>query len=428
MYLKSIKLHNFRCYENLSVDFNSEFTILVGDNGAGKSALLDAVSIALGSYIAGLDGVASNSISQDDVHLKTYELGSRYDSQKQFPTEIEAECNVDGASFTWKRGLYKEKGRTHISDARSIMNYAADLQKGIRKGDTSIILPIIAYYGTGRLYMQKKDRTVDGNKTNFSRTTGYDTCLESASNARMMMKWFEQMTTIQLQEGQPIPELEAVKKAMAACYAGAGNSSDHIHFNYMVKSKEIEISYIDHGVPQKMPMKMLSDGVRSTISMVADIAYRMAVLNPQLFDSVLENTPGVVLIDELDMHLHPSWQARIMDDLRHIFPKVQFIVTTHSPSVLTNVKKEHILLLKNHEIFNPINTTYGRKIESILSEIMDVNVRPKEVRDLIEDFYKTLSDEDYSKAKELLNNLISLLGEEDSDVVEAKVSYSLESE
>jgi predicted ATP-binding protein involved in virulence len=181
-------------------------------------------------------------------------------------------------------------------------------------------------------------------------------------------------------------------------------------------------------VPQKMPMKMLSDGVRSTISMVADIAYRMAVLNPQLFDSVLENTPGVVLIDELDMHLHPSWQARIMDDLRHIFPKVQFIVTMHSPSVLTNVKKEHILLLKNHEIFNPINTTYGRKIESILSEIMDVNVRPKEVRDLIEDFYKTLSDEDYSKAKELLNNLISLLGEEDSDVVEAKVSYSLESE
>ena len=121
-----------------------------------------------------------------------------------------------------------------------------------------------------------------------------------------------------------------------------------------------------------MPMKMLSDGVRNTISMVADIAYRMAVLNPQLFDSVLENTPGVVLIDELDMHLHPSWQARIMDDLHYIFPKVQFIVTTYSPNVLTNVKKEHILLLKNNEIFNPINTTYSWFIALVLQKVSDI--------------------------------------------------------
>ena len=80
--------------------------------------------------------------------------------------------------------------------------------------------------------------------------------------------------------------------------------------------------------------------------MVADIAYRMAVLNPQLLDHILDETLGVVLIDEVDMHLHPEWQKRIMADLHYIFPKVQFIVTTHSPSVLANVTREHILLLE----------------------------------------------------------------------------------
>ena len=167
-------------------------------------------------------------------------------------------------------------------------------------------------------------------------------------------------------------------------------------------------------------MRMLSDGLKITISMVADIAYRMAVLNPQLLDHILDETPGIVLIDEVDMHLHPEWQKRIMADLHYIFPKV------HSPSVLANVTREHILLLEDGEIYMPQQATYGRDVSTILQQMMKVEVRPKKVLKIISDFYKFLSAEEYDRAKELLNELENILGSEDADVVQARVSYDLE--
>lgn len=426
MYIKSLKLKNYRCYENLEIELNPEYTILVGVNGAGKSTILDALATALGSYIVGFDGIDSNSISQDDVRLKMYELGSRIDAEPQFPVEIETVGIIDDKEYLWKRSLHAKEGRTHIRDAKQIMDYAGGLQKKVREGSKETILPLIAYYGTGRLYMQKRQKKNAVDDTKFTRTTGYVDCLDSASNDKLMMRWFKQMTSIQIQEEMKIPELETVKLAMGKCYAGSENTEGIAEFAYKVKTQEIEITYQKEGKKEKLPMKMLSDGLRSTISMVADIAYRMAVLNPQLLDHILDETPGIVLIDEVDMHLHPEWQKRIMDDLHYIFPKIQFIVTTHSPSVLANVKKEHVLLLEDGQVYVPGNTTYGRDVSAVMHEIMKVEVRPEKVRKIINEYYRLLSEEDYEKAKELLNELESILGENDADVVQAKVSYDLE--
>jgi predicted ATP-binding protein involved in virulence len=427
MNLKSLTLKNYRCYEDLRIEFNQNYTILVGVNGAGKSTILDAISTALGSYIAGFDGIASNGISRDDAHRKMYELGSRIEAEEQYPVEIMAYADLDEREVEWKRSLHAKKGRTHISEAKSIMEYGAKLQKGVREGDKNTILPLIAYYGTGRLYMQKRQaKNSSKDSTFFTRTIGYRDCLDSASNDKLMMKWFEDMTSIQIQEGKMIPELEAVKRAMGKCYTGAKSPQSKANFEYKMKSKEIEITYQKDGESEKLPMRMLSDGLKITISMVADIAYRMAVLNPQLLDMVLEETPGIVLIDEVDMHLHPEWQKRIVEDLHYIFPKVQFIMTTHSPSILANVKKEHIILLENGKVYEPTNTTYGRDIAAILKEMMHVDVRPSEVTNLIEEFYKSISDEKYEDAKNILEKMVDILGNNDSEVVQAKVTYDLE--
>lgn len=438
MHLKTLGLKNFRCYEEVEIDFHPEYTVLVGDNGTGKSTVLDAVAIALGGYLAGFDGVASNKIAQEDAHLKMYELGSRIDAEAQYPVEVSAVCSVRELPKTertgisrekvleWERSLHGKEGRTHITGAKSIMNYGQALQDGVRRGEKDVILPIIAYYGTGRLYMQKRKQKNTLSDIRFSRTNGYLTCLEPASNDKMMMKWFEQMTAIQLQEGVCVPELEAVKRAMGKCYSGARNQSRIARFEYKMKTHEMEITCENENGREKLPMKMLSDGLRSTISMVADIAYRMAVLNPQLLERVLEETPGIVLIDEVDMHLHPAWQKRIMEDLHYIFPKVQFIVTTHAPSVLVNVKREHIRLLENHQVYMPENTTYGREVEAILREMMKVEVRPEEVITVKDAFYRLLTEENYLAAKEKLTHLTELLGDNDGDVVQAKISYELE--
>lgn len=128
-----------------------------------------------------------------------------------------------------------------------------------------------------------------------------------------------------------------------------------------------------------MPLHYLSDGAKSILAIASDIAYRMAVLNPHLLDKVTEETDGIVLIDEIDMHLHPSWQRKVIDSLHKTFPKVQLIFMTHSPTVLTNVPKENIRIFNNGEIYTPDVNTRGREVNSILREIMHTAIRPSDV-------------------------------------------------
>lgn len=141
------------------------------------------------------------------------------------------------------------------------------------------------------------------------------------------------------------------------------------------------------------------------MSMIADIAYRMAVLNPQLLDNILDKTSGVVLIDEIDMHLHPKWQSKIIEILTEIFPKVQFIFTTHSPSVLANIPNENILILNDLEIYQLEKKTYGRDIESILNQIMETEIRPKEIVNKLKRLNDLIDGKKIDEAKSLLKEL-----------------------
>ena len=165
MYIKSIELHNFRCFEDLKVDFHPQCNVLVGRNGAGKSSVLDGVSIALGSYLNAIDGAVGNSIHQDDVHYRMYLNGSVVNREQQFPSVITAEAydsgNDKNTDLWWERSLNSSKGRTTVKTAKEISNYAKSMQERVRKGDAKVILPVIAYYGTGRLWAKKQERQKD---------------------------------------------------------------------------------------------------------------------------------------------------------------------------------------------------------------------------------------------------------------------------
>ena len=294
-------------------------------------------------------------------------------------------------------------------------------------GNKNVILPVIAYYGTGRLWMQKKDRNLKKIQESFSRLKGYVDCIESASNEKMMLKWFEKMTYLELQEGKRIPELSVVKNALSQSYMAIDETIKTAEFNFKVRSGELEVAIRrENGIVENLPLRILSDGIKSTLSMIADIAYRMAILNPQLLDDILEETSGVVLIDEIDMHLHPSWQKKIISVLKKIFPKVQFVFTTHSPSVLSNVSNKNVLILDNFEIYPLENMTYGKDIEAILREVMRVQVRPKEIIDKLKLFNDLLDENNLLEAKKILKELEEILGKDDSEVVERRISLELE--
>ena len=426
MRIEKLRVKNFRCFEYLEMGLHPKCNVLIGINGAGKSTILDALSIALGGYLSGFDNIKNQSIVQEDAHLKMYAVGSRIDCQEQFPVEIYAEGKIEEEKIiAWQRELNGKGRRMTHGNVKLISDYARALQDQVRSGDSGMILPFVAYYGTGRLWLQKRNRTAYKKGEKLSRQMGYLDCIAAESNDKQMLQWFEDMTYIQLQERAPIPELEAVQKALRECYMSADGKIKDARFLYDVKSHELDIHVYRENMAEKFPVRMLSDGEKGVISLVADIAYRMALLNPNLLSNVLE-TPGVVLIDEIDLHLHPAWQKKIVGDLTRIFPNVQFIMTTHSPSVLANIPKENIWILNHYQIYQPQDTTYGRTVEEILREVMDVNVRPDEVLNLQKQFDDAIDDADFDNAEKILQKMKAIMGENAGEVIENQIVLDVE--
>ena len=180
------------------------------------------------------------------------------------------------------------------------------------------------------------------------------------------------------------------------------------------------------GSLQKFAMDEMSDGYKNTLSMIGDIAYRMAVLNPMLGDKVLEDTSGVVVIDEIDLHLHPQWQQTIISDLNTIFPKIQFIVSSHAPAVINSVAREQIRILDNGEIYMPAAQTYGRDANSILREVMKVSERPTDIKQRMNLFYSYMDENNYKEANNVLTEIEAIVGTTDPDIAAARTSLDLE--
>ena len=182
----------------------------------------------------------------------------------------------------------------------------------------------------------------------------------------------------------------------------------------------------EDGHAKKFAMDEMSDGYKNTLSMIGDIAYRMAVLNPTLGDQILEKTLGIVLIDEIDLHLHPQWQQTILSDLHAIFPKIQFIVSSHAPAVINSVSREQIRILDHGGIYIPAAQTYGRDANSILREVMNVSERPADIKHRMDLFYAYMDENNYREADKVLTEIEAIVGTTDPDIAAARTSLDLE--
>lgn len=399
MKLKKIRIINYRCFKDADIDFDEHTTLIVGKNGAGKTAILDAVAVAVSTFLLGINGGVSRSISKDDARYEFHDLDGTVDPQHQFPVSIESigDC-LDNHDVKWVRSLNSESGNTTIKEARELTNISKETQKKIMTGDKSLILPLISYYGTGRLYAQKKEKKNIKSLTEFKRQVGYVDCMAAESNEKLMLNWFQIQTLKSLQEQQRTGKVEkslllkTVEKAICKCFERiSGSKNASIIFDLDTHRLVLNFESAD-GSLQKFAMDEMSDGYKNTLSMIGDIAYRMAVLNPMLGDKVLEETSGVIVIDEIDLHLHPQWQQTIISDLNTIFPKIQFIVSSHAPAVINSVAKEQIRILDNGEIYMPAAQTYGRDANSILREVMNVSERPMDIKQRMNLFYSYMDE------------------------------------
>ncbi|GAB3124133.1 AAA family ATPase [Novispirillum itersonii] len=338
MILASLTLSNFRRFPSLRMEFHPQMTVIVAKNGLGKTSVLDGVAIALGPFVGAFDFGRAPQIDRHDARFRRRKDGPEV--MPQYPVEVTA--SFSDPALTVTRALTGPKSRTTVKEAQALAALGEDLQQQVRAG-SDVVLPLVAGYGTARLW--KTQKAPDRKRlVSEDRTVGYEDCFSSTSNYAQCQAWMTRATMAMQQERMTgdgavwADRLAAVEDAVDAVLAQEGWSRFHYSFSY----EELVMFSPATGT---MPVTLLSDGVRAMVALVADIAFRCVRLNGFLGRRAVTETPGIVLIDEVDLHLHPAWQQQVLSALRRAFPRIQFIVSTHSPQVLSSVQADCIRLL-----------------------------------------------------------------------------------
>lgn len=431
--VERVEVKNFRRFRSLGVELESDLTLFAASNAGGKTALLDALAIVLGTYVGAFDLARGRLMTQRDVHVAT--VGSARTPEPQFPAIVAASIlDASGEPFEATRGLRGAKSKMDINRAGRLRDLGRELQQAVRDGE-DVVLPTVAYYGTARAF--GADAAPLERRGDTSRTAGYQDCLESRPRFEVFSTWLRWATLAQLQQRQdnraPTPAVDAVVTALARTLpAVLSVESEHAEqrldcrdVRFDLAAEEIVADFSTGGNPAvQLPLASLSDGVRAVVALAADLALRMAILNPHLGADAV-TAPGIVLIDEVDLYLHPRWQQQVVPALREAFPNLQMVMSTHSAQVISTVEGRCIRQLDLGGDAR-VAHTLGQESGRLLSRVQHVPERPPGV-DVVQDLrrYLTLIDDglgDTDEARELRRELDDRLGgpQLDSDLLRAE--------
>lgn len=392
MKINKLELNNFRCFEQFELEFADRFTLLIGDNGSGKTAVLDGLAIAVGTFLLPIPNINSKDkryFSADDGFYEELIMGQIAIKENIFHLKEDVFVTsygvVNGEAIKWYRRKSKIRSRAHFRDILRIVN---NLLEEINNPNT--FFPIIAYYSTGRLWKQLSAAEKE-NLSPTSRLEGYQDCLNPASDQKRFFRWFKTQELAALQKQERRHVLEAVREAIISMIPDAKKVFWDMDWD------ELRIETLVQYKPQSVPFHLLSDGYRNMIGMVADIAYRMATLNPQLETDVIKKTEGIVLIDEIDLHLHPNWQGIVVERLLQTFPKVQFVASSHSPFIIQSLYHRPDCLLWDLEKNQALEIT-SKSIEDIAEDQQGVEI-PQQSRRFLA--MEKAAEEYYSVLKQL---------------------------
>jgi predicted ATP-binding protein involved in virulence len=426
MRIKKLELKNFRGFEELTIDFpegESGLAVFVGVNGSGKTSILEAIAFLLQSFVFDVFGVTSKNpiqISHADIHVNAEQASLTIDKADMHIGEF-------SRSTRWTYqinfvGIVKSKHTEHLGES---------IQRMLSRNDL-INLPILAYYGTNRVLEEEssiQERFVS------PQAETYSDAFRKKLNFSTFIHWFIEQTNIENNlkiEKQDFditnPKLDTVRRAMMRFleYFPSSSFSDiRVGVSKLTSKLSTKQTLLVSKDNQPFAISQLSEGERMMLMVIFDISYRLAVANPSLEDSL--SGSGIVLIDELDLHLHPSWQRKVVEALHRTFPNIQFILTTHSPQVLSNVPTENVFVLKDFKlrIFPPYHT-YGKDSNAILNEVFEIGEsRPEHgVLDLKE-LYSYIDKNDRKNAEKKLEELRGKFGASDTDLVRAEMYIEL---
>lgn len=389
MNIESITIQNFRNIGKARTFYlNRYFTTFIGVNGKGKSTILHALRVASGAYFLAIPNseVKSRHIHKDEIRF----IESEKQLIPQFPVKVEVTGKFPGIKdlITWRRQWLEgsSSSTTKYADLGSIKEIAwVQYQKVVKEGNDKEQLPLIAFFGNSRAFGS-------GRNTQKSRLhrlgriifrEGYQDWDEMRVVKFHYLEWLGRYDVLLKQE----KEYPGTKEAFFQAVKEANPFITQIEFfdgELWVKVR------IDDNVSNMLPLSLHSDGIRYFTEMVAEMAYRCIVLNGYLREKAVVEATGMVMIDEIDLHLHPNWQRHVVSDLKTAFPNIQFVVTTHSPFIVQSLKSDEIWNLDKEMDVAPDEL----KIDTVATEIMGVTSPYSKSNEVL-----------YSKSKRLMEDL-----------------------
>ena len=412
MKLRKLELIDFRGVSNADFIFDMKSAVFFGINGVGKSSVLRSINLLYANIInktVNRKGLRQQyNIELDDI---------RYGRPS---TIIRGEFMLKHSdnAIGYERGMERKTGKRTHSKA-GLEHIVSEIQNAYSNDSIQDNIPIFVNYGTNRLVLDIPLRIRTHHE--FDIYSAYEKAIENRIDFRTFFEWYRNQEDIENAKKVETKDFDyedhslcAVRKAITAMMPGFCNL-------HIARKPRLAMVVEKEGI--KLNVSQLSDGEKCVLAMFGDLAKRLAIANPQMDNPLLGD--GVVLIDEIELHMHPSWQRMILGVLRETFPNIQFIITTHSPIVLNEIDDNYKVFFLNHDgdgvSILDFSRLDGFDINYILEEFMGTKSRNRKTEDLVRSIYNSVEGGDLDRAREGISELKDLTNENNEDVIMAEM-------
>lgn len=460
MQISKLRLENYGVFTDADITLaikddnenGSNITVFIGNNGSGKTSILDAIATGLSWFVAKLEdeNAEGKSINKDKINLLSEVATISFDKkEKTNVTLINHSSNIDTDTLdfdlTTTRYLTNNNKYSSYASDNQIEHFSASYRHALRsKEKIELNFPITAYYGATR---HTYDTTINNaiqpnNNRQFDILSAYKDALETKTDYADFFAWFRYREDIEnetaphtsimkllekhtdvnseiyqsmLAEQKKLQDkaLTAVREAIKIFLSDDSSTIENI---YIERTPDLSMKVVKEGT--HFSIEQLSYGEKSLLAMIGDIARRLTILNPTLHNPL--EGKGIILIDEPDIHLHPQWQRRLIALLDKTFPNCQFVLTTHSPLLISEHKDILVYRIEKGQV-EKVSSLYGQDINSVLSDIMDTDFINQKVQSQIGDILDAIQNADIATAKDLLTELEKEISTNNIEIVKARL-------
>ncbi|SBS25192.1 DNA replication and repair protein RecF [Marinomonas spartinae] len=449
MEVKQLTLHNIGRFDKLEIQLapldtiDSNVTVFVGNNGSGKTSILKSLATSLSWLVARIQSESGNGSQIPELVIKNGKNAAAIDLDvhdfKSHKGDEKGNSN-DSSYFPWRVAKPRKGRKGEFKSDYLGVTKLADHYRTLLSSDEKTSLPLMAFYSVERVVIDIPLKIKD--KHTFLQLDGYDKSLSQGVDFRRFFEWFREREDTENELSLPDEALEQLRlvfgddqETWSKLAAYRASTKDRqltavrsAIYNFMPELSNLRVRRkprlhmsVDKN-KETLDVAQLSQGEKSLMALIGDIARRLAVMNPSLENPLLGD--GIVLIDEVDMHLHPKWQRTLIDQLTKTFPNCQFVLTTHSPLVISDSKNVLTYLISEADVTR-LPPLYGEDANSILLGVMDTDIRNAKVHsrlnDLLDAIQEINNDDSLFKAKQLLTTLEEDLPTQNIEIAKAKI-------